>query len=217
MTLPEKILELRTARGLSQGELADRLEVSRQSVSKWETGQSVPDLDKIIRLADLFGVTVDELVREGTPSLPSSPHPTPEPQIVFAERRSGLTPTQITGITLMVLGGITALLTFAVTAGLLLPGLSMIVLGLPLVLVKKHPWLICGWVLVGLGYLIFNPYWTATPVNLPMAVGMLLISRLQPGLIGLPSLLGIVIALIRGLLTVFLLVFTIRVWRRRKK
>ena len=46
---------------MSQGDLADRLEVSRQSVSKWETGQSVPDLDKIIKLADLFGVTVDEL------------------------------------------------------------------------------------------------------------------------------------------------------------
>ena len=64
MTLPEKLLELRTARGLSQGELAERLDVSRQSVSKWETGQSVPDLDKIIRLADLYGVSVDELVRE---------------------------------------------------------------------------------------------------------------------------------------------------------
>ena len=66
MTLPEKILKLRTEQELSQGELAERLEVSRQSVSKWETGQSVPDLDKIIRLADLFGVTVDELVHRRT-------------------------------------------------------------------------------------------------------------------------------------------------------
>ena len=61
MALSDRILELRTGMGLSQGDLADRLEVSRQSVSKWETGQSVPDLDKIIKLADLFGVTVDEL------------------------------------------------------------------------------------------------------------------------------------------------------------
>jgi len=68
MTLAEKILKLRTARGLSQGDLAEALEVSRQSVSKWETGQSVPDLDKIIKLADMFGVSVDELVREEIPS-----------------------------------------------------------------------------------------------------------------------------------------------------
>ena len=65
MTLGEKILDLRTQKEMSQEELAAALEVSRQSVSKWETNQSVPDLDKIIRLADLFGVTVDQLVREG--------------------------------------------------------------------------------------------------------------------------------------------------------
>ncbi len=77
MTLAEKILSLRTERGLSQEDLAAKLEVSRQSVSKWETGQSVPDLDKIIKLADLFGVSVDELVREG-----ERPRP-PEPEVRY--------------------------------------------------------------------------------------------------------------------------------------
>ncbi|MBQ3134306.1 MAG: helix-turn-helix domain-containing protein [Oscillospiraceae bacterium] len=224
MTLPEKILKLRTEQELSQGELAERLEVSRQSVSKWETGQSVPDLDKIIRLADLFGVTVDELVRETaapespqpTPE-PELPHPAPEPQVVYVERRPGLTPAQITGILLMVLGGITALLTFAITAGLLIPGLSMVVLGLPLVLAKKHPWLLCGWVLAGLGYLIFNPYWTATPLNLPIAFHMLLLHLSHTGLIGISSFIGIFIALARGLLTLTLVFFTLRLWLRRKK
>ena len=57
MSLAEKIFSLRTARSMSQDDLAEKLEVSRQSVSKWETGQSTPDLDKIIRLSDLFGVT----------------------------------------------------------------------------------------------------------------------------------------------------------------
>ena len=64
MTLAEKILSLRTERGMSQDDLAEKLEVSRQSVSKWETAQSTPDLDKIIKLADLFGTTVDQLVRD---------------------------------------------------------------------------------------------------------------------------------------------------------
>ena len=58
MLLSEKILTLRTARNLSQGDLAEALEVSCQSVSKWETGQSVPDLDKIIKLADLLRMLV---------------------------------------------------------------------------------------------------------------------------------------------------------------
>ena len=54
MNLGEKIYELRTARNLSQGDVADALEVSRQSVSKWENNSAVPDLDKIIKLAELF-------------------------------------------------------------------------------------------------------------------------------------------------------------------
>jgi len=64
MKLHEKIYYLRTKKKLSQGDLAEILGVSRQSVSKWETGASVPDLDKLIKMSDLFGVTIDFLVRE---------------------------------------------------------------------------------------------------------------------------------------------------------
>lgn len=63
MSLGKNIYRLRTARELSQGDLADALEVSRQSVSKWETDGAVPELDKLVKLCDLFGVTLDELVR----------------------------------------------------------------------------------------------------------------------------------------------------------
>ena len=64
MKLHEKIYHLRTEKKLSQGDLAELLDVSRQSVSKWETGASVPDLDKLVKMSDLFGVTLDFLVRE---------------------------------------------------------------------------------------------------------------------------------------------------------
>ncbi len=47
----------------SQGDLADALDISRQSVSKWETDASIPELDKLLKLSELFGVTLDELVR----------------------------------------------------------------------------------------------------------------------------------------------------------
>ena len=54
MTIGEKIYKLRTERNLSQGELSELLDVSRQSVSKWENGAATPDLDKIIKLSEVF-------------------------------------------------------------------------------------------------------------------------------------------------------------------
>ena len=63
MTLGENIVRLRTQKNWSQGDLADALEISRQSVSKWETDASIPELDKLLKLSELFGVTLDELVR----------------------------------------------------------------------------------------------------------------------------------------------------------
>ena len=63
MTLGEKIYELRTQNNLSQGDLANELNVSRQSVSKWENGNSTPDLEKIVRLAEIFNVSLDELIK----------------------------------------------------------------------------------------------------------------------------------------------------------
>lgn len=62
MTLSEKITFCRKARGWSQEDLAEQLGVSRQSVSKWESGASVPELDKVIQLASVFGITTDALL-----------------------------------------------------------------------------------------------------------------------------------------------------------
>lgn len=65
MTLPDRLVKLRKAAGLSQEEVADKLEVTRQTVSKWETGQSSPDLDKVLPLCDLSHITPDELLHDG--------------------------------------------------------------------------------------------------------------------------------------------------------
>lgn len=64
MIFSEKLIQLRKKAGWSQEELADQMNVSRQSVSKWEGAQSVPDLEKIIRLSKLFGVTTDYLLKD---------------------------------------------------------------------------------------------------------------------------------------------------------
>ena len=70
MSLGTTISRLRAEKKLSQGDLSDALEVSRQSVSKWETDASVPELDKLIKLSQLFGVTLDELVTGETSKEP---------------------------------------------------------------------------------------------------------------------------------------------------
>ena len=76
MTLGENIVRLRTQKNWSQGDLADALEISRQSVSKWETDASIPELDKLLKLSELFGVTLDELVRgEDVPKTEPVPAP----------------------------------------------------------------------------------------------------------------------------------------------
>lgn len=64
MTIGEKILNMRKARGWSQEELAEHIGVSRQAVSRWESGSAKPDADKIIAICDLFGVSADYLLRD---------------------------------------------------------------------------------------------------------------------------------------------------------
>ncbi|MBF1023573.1 MAG: helix-turn-helix transcriptional regulator, partial [Lachnospiraceae bacterium] len=64
MILADKIIELRKKNGLSQEELAEKLNVSRQSISKWEGAQSIPDMNKILKLSDLFSVSTDYLLKD---------------------------------------------------------------------------------------------------------------------------------------------------------
>lgn len=64
MNLSDKILSLRKSRGLSQEELAEKLSVSRQAVSRWEVGSALPDAGNILQLSKLFGVTADYLLND---------------------------------------------------------------------------------------------------------------------------------------------------------
>lgn len=64
MILADKIIELRKKNGWSQEELAEKLEVSRQAISKWESARTTPDLNRIIAMSELFRVSVDDLIKE---------------------------------------------------------------------------------------------------------------------------------------------------------
>ena len=64
MKFNEKLIKLRKASGLSQEELGDKLNVARQTISKWELGETTPEMDKLGELSNLFEISIDELVKD---------------------------------------------------------------------------------------------------------------------------------------------------------
>ena len=78
MTMGEKLQLLRKSRGLSQEQLAAELDVSRQAISKWECGDSTPDLDKLRAICTYFGVTADHLIWENEEDAPKATVPAKE-------------------------------------------------------------------------------------------------------------------------------------------
>jgi len=115
MTMGEKILNMRKARGWNQEELADRVGVSRQAVSRWESGTAKPDADKIIAICDLFGVSADYLLgREdavGAGDKEKAPEQTPVQMVyIQQEQPKPLIDAKIAGWLLI---GVSALLIVA--------------------------------------------------------------------------------------------------------
>ena len=169
MTLGERISALRTARGLSQSELAEALEVSRQSVSKWETDASVPDLDRLVKLAELFGVSLDQLVRGEAP--PSGEGGSPEPGAEPASASPpppprGSTPLTVrtaAGLLLLFLGALVWLLCalFAASAmGGVILAAPFLLCGAICLILRRHAALVCGWA-VWLIFALPAPYFTS--------------------------------------------------------
>ncbi len=64
MNIAKRILELRSKHNISQGELSKMVGVTRQTISSWENGKSVPDINQSVKLAKAFKITLDELIKE---------------------------------------------------------------------------------------------------------------------------------------------------------
>lgn len=96
MTFSDKLIALRKKAGWSQEELAERLNVSRQSVSKWESAQSMPDIDKILQLSSLFSVTTDCLLKDTQDDTQpaAAQTPCPLPRVTQAQAEDYLTKAQ---------------------------------------------------------------------------------------------------------------------------
>ena len=150
MSLGERIYKLRTEKEMSQGDLADALEVSRQSISKWETNGSVPELDKLIKLSEIFGISLDELVtgketeqqeRQEEPEVVIPPQT--EPKLVYVEKpvMPAISAAQIFGI-ILIMGSLLCFVVFDDLFDALLLCLPVAIWGV-LCLVTKHPLLWC--------------------------------------------------------------------------
>ena len=126
MTLGERIAYYRGKMGLSQGELAEKLGVSRQAVSKWETDAGLPDLDRLIALSGLFDITLDELVKGAAPS--PAPAGQPEPAVIpptenppAAEKAPSSSGQKMVGYILLGVGLLCAVLAMFLNWALLIP------------------------------------------------------------------------------------------------
>ncbi len=93
MELGKRIAELRKSRGMTQEQLGERLGASRQAVSKWEAGKAVPELDLIIKMGELFGVTMDDLIlaRPAQPVCEDTDTPPQKTEQVGEKRNGSLT------------------------------------------------------------------------------------------------------------------------------
>ena len=158
MSLGTNISRLRAEHHLSQGDLAEALAVSRQSVSKWETDSSVPDLDKLVKLSQVFDVTLDELVMGAEPQPKAE---TPPQQVVVSHRMPG---RKIAGILLFCMAFLVVLALSA--AGGFLTGLFLaipfLVCGAICFAARRRPGLWCAWAV----YLMFHLFYRwATSLN----------------------------------------------------
>ena len=89
MTLSEKLTRLRKARGMSQEQLAAALGVSRQAVSKWELGEAVPDVSRVVAMSELFGVTTDYLLKDASEEVSQAAGSVGEGNAGFAAGETG--------------------------------------------------------------------------------------------------------------------------------
>ncbi len=173
MNLGETIYHLRVKNNLSQDNLADALDVSRQSISKWENNMSVPELSKLIRMSEFFGISLDELVKGEAP-LPEAAEPgkSEKQGIPPAISTTGMpaqgepsglpwTAAHILGILFLCMGALLCVLPFVLgalgVAGLLF-AVPFLLCGAICLKAKRHIALGCAWAWYFSAYvfLIFN-------------------------------------------------------------
>ena len=205
MSLGTNISLLRAEHHLSQGDLAEALDVSRQSVSKWETNASVPDLDKLVKLSRLFGVSLDQLVTGAAPSAEEAPpREAGTPPVQAASGR--LPGRKIAGLVLFCMAFLTFLVLTAVGGVLegLILAMPFLVCGVICFAARRRPGLWCAWAMYLMADVFFH---YATGLN-----WRYIFRTFSVGQMGTPV--YVVTAWIQVLVTLALLIGTVRSFRR---
>lgn len=161
MSLGEMIYKLRTEKNLSQGDLAEMLNVSRQSISKWENNSAIPDLEKIVKLSEIFNISLDELVKGERKE--NIPLPQDGKEIIH-ETKDSFPPRKIAGTILFCMAFI-AVMFFLIAGG----GLAGLIFATPFVICgiicfacNKNVGLWCTWAV----YFLFDIFMSfATGIN----------------------------------------------------
>jgi transcriptional regulator with XRE-family HTH domain len=152
MNIGEKIYHYRIENKMSQGDLANALDVSRQSVSKWETNTSVPELSKLIRMSELFGISIDELVRGDNAKEITIENQTSEQY----NYKSALPARKIVGLIILCTGIILFFILLLLSDLIVATILSspLFICAVICLLVRRHPALFCCWTL----YILVSTY-----------------------------------------------------------
>lgn len=200
MTLGEKIASLRSSLNMSQGDLAEKLNVSRQSVSKWETDASIPELDKLIQLSDVFSITIDELVKgEAVPSAKDSA--AVQPNIIV---QKNISTQRIIGFILLGFGLLCCLLSLILGGLLLVSGIYVLFCSIMCLTVQNHVGLKIGWFTL-LIVIVLAPRFT----------GIRMFGIFFPGFFRDLSLTTIM-SVLMWLILFMLIFFTVRAFKRNK-
>nr|WP_201779733.1 helix-turn-helix transcriptional regulator [Oxobacter pfennigii] len=202
----EKVSKLRNKHNMSQGDLAEKINVSRQSISKWETGASIPDLDKLVALSNLFQVSIDDLAKEDVRADKSI-----EDGATCQEKNT--TPRRIYGTQkiigfILIAAAIICIILAMVFAKrfLMIPTVYLLLCGCLCLLVKKYVALLIGWI-------TFLPIAISLPYFISSSMGAIFYrSYYQNG-----NYFGLLISFIMWLQLLGLVWFTIKIKVFRKK
>lgn len=155
MNMADRIQQLRKARGISQEELAEKIGITRQAVSKWESGQSAPDVDRIIAMSDYFEVTTDYLLKGTEPSIEENGK---KPDAgIFAIAGTAL---NVIGLILAVIIWIEWQRAYSVAVGLILMVLGCMIFGIGMMMSEEQSkkkveilfWEVNLWILILIPY-----------------------------------------------------------------
>ena len=205
MSIHEKIVCLRKKEGVTQEQLAEQLGVTRQTISKWELGQSTPDLNYISQLSDIFHVSTDYLIKEEQE--PVSQLVTQSSPVDAVSTTSHISAMQIMGIILSSLGGVLLVVGMIMCSSnrdwilAIIAGVFLLILGFEFIVVKKHPVLVVFWTLWG----FLMPF--------PVLYSVNSIASFRDGFFTT----GDIVAILTLLLLVVLIIVTIRTYRSSKK